>query len=576
MAQKITLNVIAFYAQHTSCPQAIQSSFWETLRATIELARPRQALDLLGDANALVGTAPSSTASDSFHGALGRHGLPERNDAGLKLLHLCMDHKLYVSNTFFQHRLSRRASYIPTLPHLLNPNNPQAASICNDYIIGRKSFYSSITNVRVYRSLNGLGAPFSDHHPVLAFLQFKFRRQCKGGSTPPTPNFAALAHDEPTLLAYQARLNDLLLQHQPALHHSTSVEATWATLCTVLKTAEDVLPTLSSTHHHFPDPSPELLRLIQESDTLKAKTQPYHRTRSTTSQLKAIRKQIRQEIHVLKTQDAKRVSQSVSHAFRQRDQAAAWKLVKQLSPHRRLSSPHSLHNGNGILQDQPTAQLAMLYDHYSAIYSTQDMPTVDTSGLRTDIVPPPAPTLSFEADFLAAVSSLNNRKAADRNGIRNEHLKYTSAYFHQILFKVAEQAWHHGLPDSSKIFDLVSIPKPGDATDLNNRRSISISSKLYLIISKILAHRLTSDNETRILDIQAGFRLHRGCHEQRTILQLVMDEARQCQKKFYIALVDFSKALIPWTVQLWLPSCSILVLPLTTSELLLTSIPIPK
>ena len=141
--------VIAAYAPHSGLGRLETQQFRDQLHAAISDVAPRHFLVVLGDFNARVGSACSSSAADSYGGALGRHGVGERNTEGRKLLDLCAATKLSVANTFFQHRPAHKLSFRSSRnqEHLL------------DFVLVRRKFLNSVRDVRVLRGANGCGEP---------------------------------------------------------------------------------------------------------------------------------------------------------------------------------------------------------------------------------------------------------------------------------------------------------------------------------------------------------------------------------------------------------------------------------
>ena len=155
----------------------------------------------------------------------------------------------------------------------------------------------------------------------------------------------------------------------------------------------------------------------------------------------------------------------------------------------------------------------------------------------------PASTPVTEEDVLLVLKKLKSNKAPGPNEIRNEHLKYAGPAFTQVLVQCALNSWKNGLPTACKIFDLVSLPKKGNTALPQNRRGIQIADKLYQIISAILARELRNGNEERLSEVQAGYRLKRGCRDQRFSFQMIIDTAMQLHEKpLFVALIDLEKA----------------------------------
>jgi endonuclease/exonuclease/phosphatase family metal-dependent hydrolase len=194
--------VIAAYAPDSGLGRLETQQFRDQLHAAISDVASRHFLVVLGDFNARVGSACSSSAADSYGGALGQHGVGERNTEGRKLLDLCAATKLSVSNTVFQprptHKLSFRSSR--NQEHLL------------DFVLVRRKFLYRVRDVRVLRDANGCGEyTQSDHHLVCATICLRLKAHCPRA---PQPDVAALQDPETA-----ARFADAAAAKLPSLPH---------------------------------------------------------------------------------------------------------------------------------------------------------------------------------------------------------------------------------------------------------------------------------------------------------------------------------------------------------------------
>ena len=83
----------------------MNEKFFAELQDTMDKAPPTDLLVVLSDFNARVGVLDDR--SDLWRGVLGRHGLPERNQAGEVLLEVCAINELSIMNimnTWFQNK----------------------------------------------------------------------------------------------------------------------------------------------------------------------------------------------------------------------------------------------------------------------------------------------------------------------------------------------------------------------------------------------------------------------------------------------------------------------------------------
>ncbi|KAH7619091.1 putative LINE-1 retrotransposable element ORF2 protein [Nannochloris sp. 'desiccata'] len=246
-----------------------------------------------------------------------------------------------------------------------------------------------------------------------------------------------------------------------------------------------------------------------------------------------------------------RMLHSVNDATTVRHQGRAWQVIKAITNASERGRQTNSRNdvvikaANGSVIIPPEAQAAELAEFYGVLYNEVNsvraealstLPTIDSTSISA------ATPITVE-EVHRALKLLKQKKAADPNGIRNEHLKYAGPVFTSVLVKFIMKGWSLGIPESFKVFDLiVSLPKKGDFAMPKNRRGIQIANKFYQIISSILAQRLRNGNEERLHESQAGFRLKPGCRDQRFSFQDIIDAAIERSKPLFVALIDIEKA----------------------------------
>ena len=96
---------------------------------------------------------------------IGKHGIQENeNDYGTRLLELCCNNNLCITNTQFIQKSCRKLTWI-------SPDGKTENLI--DYIITREEWLSSVKKTRVYRSAE----IDSDHHLVVSEIKIKLNRR---------------------------------------------------------------------------------------------------------------------------------------------------------------------------------------------------------------------------------------------------------------------------------------------------------------------------------------------------------------------------------------------------------------
>ena len=94
------ITVIQVYAQTSNAEEAEAEWFYEDLQDLLELTCKKDALFIIGDWNAKVG-------SQETHGITGKFGLGVQNETGQRLIEFCQENTLVIANTLFQQHKRR-------------------------------------------------------------------------------------------------------------------------------------------------------------------------------------------------------------------------------------------------------------------------------------------------------------------------------------------------------------------------------------------------------------------------------------------------------------------------------------
>jgi hypothetical protein len=97
-------------------------------------------------------------------------------------------------------------------------------------------------------------------------------------------------------------------------------------------------------------------------------------------------------------------------------------------------------------------------------------------------------------------------------------------------------------PPHWRLSKIVSIPKKGNSTSLDNQRGIALECSLPKLLNTVLRNRLQPGLDSHLLDLQSGFRAGRSTVEQVAAIRCVIDDCRTRQKAVSIVFVDFQKA----------------------------------
>ena len=134
-----------------------ENRFYDTLYSTLRRISQDDKIILLGDFNAREGRN-----HDIWHGVIGHHGVGNMNSSGLRLLPLCSELGLAITNTFFQLRDMHKTSW-------MHPSSKYWHLI--DYVNVRRR---DLNEVKITRAMRGAECS-TDHRLIHSTLRLTVR-----------------------------------------------------------------------------------------------------------------------------------------------------------------------------------------------------------------------------------------------------------------------------------------------------------------------------------------------------------------------------------------------------------------
>ena len=159
-AKPHNMTIIQVYAPTTDHDDEEVEKFYELLESTIMEVPKKDILIIQGDWNAKVGP----DTYENWAGTIGRFGISETNDRGLRLLEFARSHCLTLANTFHPQKLSQTATW--------HSNNGQVHNQI-DCILALQSFKSIINKARM-RTFPGADIG-SDHDLMMTTFKLKLK-----------------------------------------------------------------------------------------------------------------------------------------------------------------------------------------------------------------------------------------------------------------------------------------------------------------------------------------------------------------------------------------------------------------
>ena len=245
-----------------------------------------------------------------------------------------------------------------------------------------------------------------------------------------------------------------------------------------------------------------------------------------------------------------------------------WSWARQVTGRSRFRSSTVIRTQSGDLTADPEEQLAAWAQHYRVLSADAtghsrdfDMWTERFSHMAAQD-PLPEEDMNGEigwAELNATLMRLRNGKAPGVDGIPGELLKAAvqepddpaydgvvpSSPMGAVLLKLVNRVFLSGeIPDRWRTALVVSVPKKGDLTMIDNYRGISLLPVLLKVLATIVIRRITKGLEARrwFRPEQAGFRAREECTGHVAALQECLVRRRNRRHTTYLAFVDMRKA----------------------------------
>ncbi len=258
-----------------------KDTFYASLNSAVERTPPNDKLILLWDFNARVGSY-----SGLWLGTLGQRWVGGLNDNGLRLLSLCSEHQLIITNTLFQLKDKFKTSW-------QHPRSKHWHLL--DYIITRRT---DRKEVLISRAMRGADC-WTDHRMIRAKFQMEIRPQLK--KTPPNTklNCEALKskHSVDQLRA-QLATN---LSAIPDTYLDPDINTCWNTLRTAIhQAAEESLGYTKHKHQdRFDNSAPDIHKLLQAKHKAHAAYLANPQSITLKTRLSSIRAEVQRTLRAM-------------------------------------------------------------------------------------------------------------------------------------------------------------------------------------------------------------------------------------------------------------------------------------
>ena len=534
------MTIISAYAPTLAADEDIKDEFYSSLDQCLNETNKNDKIILLGDFNARVGKR-----SDIWRGVLGRHGVGNMNANGLRLLSLCSEHNLLITNTAFRLKDKYKTTW-------MHPRSKQWHLI--DYVIVRQVQQMETLSTRVMRGADC----WTDHRLVMSKMMLKIRpriRLCN--SRPKKINLSALQVEgkENELQQRNVVMIDGLQQIS-----NCDPNTMWDHIAAgLMDNASHVLGHQTRKNRDwFQENNAEIRKLLREKNAAHGaclRNPSSVALRQKFSQLRSITQKKLREIEnnwwlTLSREIQGYADTNNMHEF--------YDAVKRLyGPTSRAIVPVRSEDGSALIRDK-NGILSRWAEHFDLLLNhetTTDPAILDELPDMTILAELDLPP-SYD-EVVACIKSLKNNKSAGPDSIPSELLKHGGESLHQLLHELICEIWKQGdVPHKWKDALLITIYKnKGDKSLCGNSRGIALLSTAGKILTKLMLRRLVGNVSEELLpETQCGFRSDRSTVDMVFVIRQLFEKCREQHQPLYVAFIDLSKAFdsvdrsMLWTV----------------------------
>ena len=489
----INITIIQVYAPTTDAKENEIEQFYVDLQQLTDIVPRKDAIVIMGDWNAKVGSTTTS-------GITGKFGLGVRNKAGDRLVEFCQNNSMFIANTFFQQ--PKRRLYTWT-----SPGGQYRNQI--DYVLCNQRWRSSI---QISKTRPGADCG-SDHELLLAKIRIKLKKTGKIIG-PSRYELSNIPHEY--TMKVKNRFEGLdLADRMP--------EELWTEIRNIIK--DEAIKNISKRKKQKKAKwlSAEALKVAEErrkakdnGDEIKfyqlnAKFQKMAR-RDKEKYMKEQCREIEENNRKGRTRNLFKKIGEIKGKFQ-----AKWNIIRDK-------------HGKDLTEKEDIKK--QWYEHTEELYKKDSSITDTFEGMTTELEPD-----ILESEVKWALENTAGNKASGVDDISIELLKVLQDDAVKVMLALCQQIWKtQQWPKDWKRTIYIPIPKKGSAKDCSDYRTIALIPHASKIILKILQARIQQYMERELPDVQAGFRKGRGTRDQIANIRWIMEKNKRISKRYLLLL----------------------------------------
>ena len=522
-----TLSIISAYAPTLPSSEESKESFYGTLMDTIRAVPLPHKLLVMGDFNARVGTD-----HNSWEKVIGPHGVGNENSNGTRLLSMCSQLDLIITNTIFPQANAKKTSW-------MHPGSKQWHMI--DYVITRQR---DIKDVHHTRAMCG-SSTWTDHKLIRSKLALRPKKAQQRHRLKPRRKL-----DVGKLRSEEVRTS-LASKLQQCLDTADVTCATAKEKCdhfskTTLRVAEEVLGYPERKHRDwFDENDPHIKPLLTQLHDLRVKAINSSTDAITTayrSSKQAVQKALR---HMKDFWWCERAA-DLQRASDRRDLKTFYQGLKAVyGPIHKASS--YIKSKTGVLLSEPRQVLGRWAEHFSGVlnqHSQFDMSILEELpqwevNMGLDMLP------TIE-EVKVSIKQLTSGKSPGEDGIPPDVYMHGGVAVAEQLLDLFVCIWKEGqVPSNFKDATIIHLYKnKGDRAVCDNHRGISLLCIVGKVLARLMLNRLIKHINAidLVSESQCGFRKDRGTNDMVFSIRQLQEKCKLKGQDLYLLFIDLTKA----------------------------------
>ena len=426
LAKNRFVTFVSVYSPTLGASDDVKIRLYDTLYSTLRRISQDDKIILQGDFNASVGRS-----HDIWHGVIGHHGAGNMNSRGIRLLSLCSELCLAITNTFFQLRDMHKTS-------LMHPGSKHWHLI--DYVIVRRR---DLNEKQITRAMRGAECS-TDHRLTRSTLRLTVR--------PP----ARIQKPRHKLNVHAAHSQNIREELRNAIDQSMSHISTTASLncasnltleCQALSSAlliasQSTLGNMERRHQDwFDDNATDIRSLIHDKNAAHdalLRNQTFHTLRERFSSKRAT---VQRKLRWMENNWWARKAAHIQSYASIVDTKSFYEALMGVYGPRRFSL-HPVRSTDGVLIKNKELILERRTEYLQNLLNK--VHTTDPSILDDLPTLPIIPTLDDPPSFdevEKAILSLKDNKAAGPDNIPGEVIEYGGCALHRRLHNFILDCW---------------------------------------------------------------------------------------------------------------------------------------